>query len=329
MTLMQLRIFYELACSGSMGLCAKNLGVTKPNVSIAIANLEEELGVQLFFKTHAGSFLTPAGKQLYPYAKRICDDCDTIQTYRKREASTKDVVNILYQDVQGSFIQKFLDILEEKLDPCSIRTTNAPVPHTYRLENAPSFDIINGSLLENDISQLDDFRDEYFIYKTFESPLDLAIETRFLPSGITSDVSIKDLKKFKIVLTSNPPVSGETPSHIYKGYIARHNLADKLDVTICNSFSMTIHYIVRGFAAAYDEHEILRLKEEYFPTTEFSILRIKPEEIMMHYIMIKRRSQFFSKINEAMAEMFNSTPEEFKHMESLNYPVGHVRSFFF
>ena len=61
------RIFLETAKRGSISAAARHLYVTQPAVSVGIAQLENELGVKLFFRTSRGIKLTQEGETLYEY----------------------------------------------------------------------------------------------------------------------------------------------------------------------------------------------------------------------------------------------------------------------
>lgn len=50
MTLTQLKYIIEVANAGSINKAAGNLFITQPSLSSAIAELETEIGVKLFFK---------------------------------------------------------------------------------------------------------------------------------------------------------------------------------------------------------------------------------------------------------------------------------------
>lgn len=64
------RIFNEVAEQQSITKAAKNLFVSQPAVSQAIAQLEQELGVTLFIRTSKGVNLTSEGKVLFSYVNK-------------------------------------------------------------------------------------------------------------------------------------------------------------------------------------------------------------------------------------------------------------------
>ena len=69
-----LELFIKAAELGSITKAAKTLYITQPAVSNALAKLEEELGVKLFFRDkRKGLFLTDTGKEIFLLAKQMED----------------------------------------------------------------------------------------------------------------------------------------------------------------------------------------------------------------------------------------------------------------
>ncbi len=67
-----LELFIKVAECGSITKVAKTYYITQPAVSNALAKLENELGVKLFFRDKRnGLILTDIGKQILTYAKQI------------------------------------------------------------------------------------------------------------------------------------------------------------------------------------------------------------------------------------------------------------------
>lgn len=64
MDLRQLRYFQAVAAAGRITTAARELGITQPALSIALAKLESELGVVLFDRDHRGVHLTESGRTL-------------------------------------------------------------------------------------------------------------------------------------------------------------------------------------------------------------------------------------------------------------------------
>ncbi len=68
-----LRIFYTAAQKGSFSSAADELLITQPTVSAQIKALEKECGVILFRRIGKRVELTPSGKTLFRYSKRVFD----------------------------------------------------------------------------------------------------------------------------------------------------------------------------------------------------------------------------------------------------------------
>ncbi len=76
MELRQLGFFLGVAESGSFSKAAVRLSVAQPILSRQIKLLEEELGVELFYRNGRGVILSEAGKTLESYARNIVDLVD-------------------------------------------------------------------------------------------------------------------------------------------------------------------------------------------------------------------------------------------------------------
>ena len=69
-----LRHFLAVARSGTLAAAARTLGVNQSTVHRRIAQLEEELGAQLFERQPRGYVLTAVGEQIVPLADRVEED---------------------------------------------------------------------------------------------------------------------------------------------------------------------------------------------------------------------------------------------------------------
>ena len=94
--LSQLIYFKTVAETGKMSLAAKKLYVSPPALSIAIANLEEELGVQLFDRKNKKITLNAQGKAYLLRVNQILDDLSSanreILSMALDDENTVDVV---------------------------------------------------------------------------------------------------------------------------------------------------------------------------------------------------------------------------------------------
>ena len=82
------RIFLETAKHGSISAAAKHLYVTQPAVSVGIIQLENELGVKLFYRMSRGIKLTQEGEALYEYVS------NAINALENGEKKLRDMNNL-------------------------------------------------------------------------------------------------------------------------------------------------------------------------------------------------------------------------------------------
>ncbi len=73
MTLNQLHYAITMANSKSMNEAARTLYLSQPSLSVAIRELEEEIGVELFRRTNKGILLTPEGEEFIGYARQVVE----------------------------------------------------------------------------------------------------------------------------------------------------------------------------------------------------------------------------------------------------------------
>ncbi len=71
MTIRHLKVFVTVCSTGSMSKAAKELFITQPTVSQAIAELEAHYGIRLFERLSRKLYITQAGEKLLAYARHI------------------------------------------------------------------------------------------------------------------------------------------------------------------------------------------------------------------------------------------------------------------
>ena len=77
-TIKQLEYFVAVAKASNFRKAAQKLGVSQPTLTMQIAAMEEEMGLQLFDRSRAGTLLTPAGRDLLPVARDILEQYDQL-----------------------------------------------------------------------------------------------------------------------------------------------------------------------------------------------------------------------------------------------------------
>ena len=79
MNLVHLKYAVEVAKTKSISKAAENLYMGQPNLSRAIKELEDSLGITIFSRTSKGISVTPDGEEFLQYAKRILAQVDQVE----------------------------------------------------------------------------------------------------------------------------------------------------------------------------------------------------------------------------------------------------------
>lgn len=79
MKIQQLEYIIAIAQAGSITAAAKHLYQAQPNISIALKELESEIGMQIFWRTPNGMVLTPEGESFLLRAKDIVESMHNLE----------------------------------------------------------------------------------------------------------------------------------------------------------------------------------------------------------------------------------------------------------
>ena len=80
MNLLHLRYAVEVSKTKSISKAAENLFMGQPNLSRAIKELEESLGIIIFERSTRGIIVTAAGEEFLQYARRILNQVDEMES---------------------------------------------------------------------------------------------------------------------------------------------------------------------------------------------------------------------------------------------------------
>ncbi|BDF33496.1 transcriptional regulator [Lachnospiraceae bacterium] len=85
MELKHLKYFVEIAEQKSMRKAADRLYVTQPNLTRAMQNLEDEMGMKLLIRSNHGVSLTTTGESLYYYAQSVINQLSEIEALKLKD----------------------------------------------------------------------------------------------------------------------------------------------------------------------------------------------------------------------------------------------------
>lgn len=122
MNITYMRYAIETANCGSMGKAADKLGVAQPNLSRAIKELENDLGIKIFERISSGVIVTPDGEEFLQRARRITDDLDSLDNnFRKGADRTQ----------RFSLCAPSTSYVLSAVNDISVRTGSAPTEIFY------------------------------------------------------------------------------------------------------------------------------------------------------------------------------------------------------
>lgn len=182
MELRQLKYFLAVADARSFVSAADALFISRQAISKSVAQLEQELNVELFMRDSGGAFLTPAGMMFYERVRSLVAELDSVRTqmqsYGKR----------YQQRIHIAFSVGTVTLVEQQL--LSYRENRHNVEVTY--EEQPEA-VCRQMLLEHKadvIVTTDPVTDPLFItQKVHASPFGLLIKHQ----KELQEVSLKDL----------------------------------------------------------------------------------------------------------------------------------------
>ena len=133
-TLDYYRIFYCVAECKSFTKAAELMNNSQPNITRCMNNLENELGVKLFERTHRGITLTRTGQRLYEHVAVALEQFDIGEAeIREEQNMTSGLISIGASEIALHMtllpaLQKFL----EEYPKIRIRITNDPSPEAMQ-----------------------------------------------------------------------------------------------------------------------------------------------------------------------------------------------------
>lgn len=126
------KVFYHVARLGSLTMAAQALSVSQPAVSQSVRQLEQQLGVSLFYRAAKGVRLTKEGETLYEYVAR---GYEQLEIGEKRLRQMRDLeageIRIGASDMTLQyFLLPYLEQFHEAYPEIKVIVTNAPTPET-------------------------------------------------------------------------------------------------------------------------------------------------------------------------------------------------------
>jgi len=128
MELRQLRYFLAVADARSFVSAAEKLYVSRQAISKSVAQLEQELNVELFMRDSGGAFLTPAGLMFYERIRTLVMELDSVRSQMKAYGTR------YHQRIRIAFSIGTIQLLEQQLTEYRENQHNAEISYDEHSE---------------------------------------------------------------------------------------------------------------------------------------------------------------------------------------------------
>ena len=137
------RIFHEVSKSESFSKAAKNLYMTQPAISQAIANLEKDLEIYLFHRTPKGVTLTKEGKLLYDYVNSALGilQAGEEKVFELQNLTSGELRIGVGDTISRYFLLPFLEIYYKKYPSIKLKVLNGTTQEIIQLIKSGDADV--------------------------------------------------------------------------------------------------------------------------------------------------------------------------------------------
>lgn len=214
MNIVHLKYAVEIARTKSISKAAENLYMGQPNLSRAIKELEESLGITIFERTSKGISVTPDGEEFLQYARRIISQVDEVENMYKNARTHKQRFSVSVP--RASYISDAFTEFAKNID------VDSPAEIYY--EETNSMRAIENVVKENynlGIVRYQASFDKYYKAMFEEKKLDAQLIAEFTyvlamskdsPLASKEEIYYEDLAKYIEIAHSDPYVP--SVSHI-------------------------------------------------------------------------------------------------------------------
>lgn len=206
MNLLHLKYAVEVAKAQSINKAAENLYMNQPNLSRAIKELEETLGISIFNRTSKGITVTPQGDEFLLYATNILRQVDEVENIYKQGKVEKQKFSVSVPRasyISAAFVEFSKHIDQTKPGEIFYKETNAIRAINNILESDYKLGIIRYQQI------FDDHFKDLLSEKGLDSELIcefsyIAVMAKSNPLSSKEDLDYADLSNFIEIAHADP-----------------------------------------------------------------------------------------------------------------------------
>lgn len=228
MNILHFKYAVEIAKTKSISKAAENLYMGQPNLSRAVKELEEYLGITIFTRTSKGVTVTAQGEEFLRYARRIMSQVELVEekytgSKFKRKSFSVCVPRASY--ISKAFVSFCRDTEDEALSEVSYRETNSMKTIESVSEGESSIGIIRYH------NNFDKYFKSLFVDKRLSSETVsefsyVLLINRGNPLAEKDNIQLKDLETMTQIAYADPYVPTVTDLDVKKSelssFVKRH-----------------------------------------------------------------------------------------------------------
>jgi Transcriptional regulator len=199
---MHFKYAVEIEKTGSISQAAENLFMAQPNLSKAIKELGDSLGIVIFERTSKGVRPTAQGKEFLKYAKRILVQLDKMGSLYIPQKEREERQSLKVSIPRGSYISagfaNFVSNLDmEKGIEITVQETNSLQTITNVADNGFNLGIIRFQTLHENYF-MDYLKEKHLASEPIWEFSCLALMSSLHPLAKSEDIDVNELKKVSV-----------------------------------------------------------------------------------------------------------------------------------
>ncbi len=133
MDIQELRFFCAVASEGSLSRAAQKLHYAQSNLSTKIMQLEQEIGVPLFYRNNHGVTLTPKGELLLKYATNLINLAEETMVAVKDDTTAQGMLKIgSMESTVITYLSDFLTRFHAQNPHVAVQVETGPTDHVLQ-----------------------------------------------------------------------------------------------------------------------------------------------------------------------------------------------------
>lgn len=303
MRIEQLQYITDIDKTGSIAHTSERLYISSPGISLAISNLEEELGVKIFERSRTGLEPTEAGKKLIIKAQEILNRIEEFKLEAKSDSS----------EIEGQLsIASISSFCKEIIPKTSVELKSKFPGITLKINETGlsqvSKEVLKGNadigITFNPFPSSED--NQLLISKHL---LDSTMMVSFRKDSVLSDLNqiyIEDLIKYPIALSYDYNNGKDKHfSEVFGEY-------SKFNIQVQSQNSDTKKYFIAHGLAIGIETELSVISDPFYQREDIIVKPILGSVPKMPYYSIRLKNQHFSTAAQAFLKELNAQINCFK-----------------